>query len=50
MATRPGSSPLAEGKKVLSALDGLAEAPQQLLQILVSFDEIDFGSVHDKQV
>jgi hypothetical protein len=43
-------STLAQRKKVLRALDGLAEAPQQLLQILVALHKINFSRVHHEQI
>ena len=39
-----------EGEEVLSAFHGILEAAEQLLQIFVAFDEIDFGSVDDQKI
>ena len=41
---------LAEGKEVLSAFDGFADAAQEGLEVFAVLDEIDFGGVNDEQV
>lgn len=45
-----GSVRATERQKILRALDGLLETAEELLEVIVSFDEIDFGSVDDQEI
>jgi hypothetical protein len=45
-----GRLALAEGEEVLRSLDGLAEPPQELLQIRVALDEVDIGGVYHQKI
>jgi hypothetical protein len=40
----------AKGKEILRALDGLLQAAKKLLQVLIFFHEIDFGSFNDEEI
>ena len=44
------TSSFGRGKKILRSLHRLAQAAQELLQILVALDEIDLRGVHDEQI
>ncbi len=40
----------AEGKEILGAFDGFLEAAEELLEVFAAFDEVDVGSVDDKEI
>src|SRR5208282_1019779 len=44
------ASALAKWQEILRAFDGLAEAAEEFLQILVAFDEVDIRGVDHEQI